>query len=128
MSAQTKKGTFAEQVGGFAILAGIAYGLSSCFSGEVSEASKDRSCKSTTMAFVMSQKFIRKRLKSPSSASFPSITAEGVQAVNTSDCEFAVRAYVDAQNGFGAQIRTPYSMKLRYNRDTNDWSGWDVRM
>jgi hypothetical protein len=128
MASAGKKASWREQLLGFAVLAGIAYGLSSCFSGEVSEASRDRSCKSTVMAFVMSQKFIRNRLKSPSSASFPSITADGVQAISTSDCEFAVRAYVDAQNGFGAQIRTPYSMRLRYNRNTNDWSGWDVRM
>lgn len=128
MSASAKKGTFGEQVLGFAVLAGLAYGLSSCFSGEVSEAYKNRRCEDTTMAFVMSQKFIRNRLKSPSSASFPSITADGVQTASISDCGFMVRAYVDAQNSFGAQIRTPYSIKLRYNRDSNDWSGWDVRM
>lgn len=66
-------------------------------------------------ALFTSRSFIQKRLKSPNSASFPSrVSDPGVSVVHLSDCIFSVSAYADAQNSFGAEVRTPYQMTLTY--------------
>lgn len=74
-----------------------------------------------SMAFVMSQKFVRNRLKAPSTAQFPhsSSTRE------IGKCRYEVTAYVDAQNAFGAMLRTRYSAVMQYNGDRM-WSASDI--
>jgi hypothetical protein len=44
----------------------------------------------------------------------------------THKCSFEIVGYVDAQNGFGAMIRSPYVAKL--TRDKNDYHGWWLDM
>jgi hypothetical protein len=78
-------------------------------------ASNDKTqCESTSSAYYMSQTFVRKSLKAPATAVFPSYNAEGVSTQFIGDCTHIVRSYVDAQNGFGALIRTTYFAKLKY--------------
>lgn len=70
-------------------------------------------CMNSTMAFVMSQGFVRQRLKSPGTADFPTITSPGVRVEylpQESGCKHAVLAYVDAQNSFGGTVRNRYSV------------------
>jgi hypothetical protein len=58
------------------------------------------------------QGFVRRRLKSPSSASFPWSFDE----YNVTDLglgHWRVSGYVDAQNGFGATIRTHWSVEMQ---------------
>lgn len=81
-----------------------------------------RDCNNTTMAFVMSQNFVRQRLKSPSSADFPYITDRRVRVLADGKCGFQVSAYVDSQNGFGAMIRSVYQAKISYDRKSKLWS------
>jgi hypothetical protein len=80
-----------------------------------------KDCNNTTMAFVMSQNFVKQRLKAPSTAAFPYITDPGVQVGVLTNCSFDVSAYVDAQNGFGASIRNRYTAKMSYDRATRMW-------
>jgi len=63
-------------------------------------------------AFFMCQQFVGDRLKAPKTADFaPSREAKIVKNdVNT----FTVTSYVDAQNSFGANIRTEYTCKVSY--------------
>lgn len=68
-------------------------------------------CSDEGMFFVMSQKFVRQALKAPSTASFPS--APG-QVVRTANCRYVVTAHVDAQNSFGATIRSIWGVDLEY--------------
>ncbi|MCW5697326.1 MAG: hypothetical protein KIS96_11425 [Bauldia sp.] len=65
-------------------------------------------------AFVMSQRFVTNALRAPATARFPYITASGVSSTHRGGCLFRVRAYVDAQNGFGANIRTAYQADVEY--------------
>lgn len=61
-------------------------------------------------AYVVSQNYVRDVLKSPSTAEFPYGSAtESLPNV------YQVRSHVDSQNGFGAMIRSNYSMELKYN-------------
>ena len=72
-------------------------------------AAQDRLCtEERTTAFVMSQEFVRQRLKSPSSARFPWMAESGVSVTPRAGCTYEVVAYVESQNGFGATIRTRY--------------------
>lgn len=86
---------------------------------EIEQAQRD--CDNSTMAYVMSQEFVKQRLKSPASADFPYINNRDVIAVSNHDCTFYVSAYVDAQNGFGAKIRTHYKATMKYDRDEKVW-------
>ena len=77
------------------------------------------------MAAVMSQRFVEKQLRSPSTASFPS-QPDRQSYVDT--CTWEVLSYVDAQNAFGATVRTRYFIMMHYDPETKLWSGRDLRM
>jgi hypothetical protein len=66
-------------------------------------------------AYVMAQQFVTRRLRSPSTADFPTYDESFV--TSHANSEYTVRAYVDAQNAFGATIRTRFRCRLRYAGD-----------
>lgn len=81
-------------------------------------ASRDTQC-APDMAFVMSQNFVKRELRSPTTAQFPR------QASATSEigeCQFRVSSHVDAQNGFGAMIRSRYSVDMQFHSGSKTWS------
>jgi hypothetical protein len=51
-------------------------------------------------------------LKAPSTADFPSYSE---QAISHSGALWTVNSYVDAQNSFGAKLRTRYTCTARFN-------------
>ena len=59
------------------------------------------------MAIVQAKEFVRARLKAPSTAEFPGMF-EQKQVERLPNHHYAVVSWVDAQNGFGAMIRTRY--------------------
>ena len=72
-------------------------------------------------ALVVSQlDYIKPRLRSPSTADFPGYTDDEVSVTFLNDCTFVVRTYVDAQNAFGATIRTRFLVKLQRDIDNPD--------
>lgn len=86
-----------------------------------------KKCKDTAMAFVMSQTFVKRNLKAPSTAKFPWITDDQVAISTKPDCGFRVIGWVDAQNGFGAQIRSKYVVDLKYLDDeAGTWQLTDI--
>lgn len=80
-----------------------------------------KECGSEVAAYVMTQSPVRAAMKSPDSTSFPSATAPGVSINRSDECAFDVVAYVDAQNGFGATVRTRYYAEISHNPDTGTW-------
>lgn len=52
---------------------------------------------------------VKGKLKSPSTAKFPSYSE---WSVSKSDNTYTVSSYVDAENGFGAEIRTYFSVDV----------------
>lgn len=66
-------------------------------------------------AYFVAQSFVEKRLVSPSTAKFPTISQISVR--NDDWNRWIVTGYVDSQNGFGAMIRTKYQAVLRYVGD-----------
>ncbi|SFW77338.1 hypothetical protein [Pseudomonas sp. NFACC04-2] len=80
-----------------------------------------RECDDATMAYVMSQNFVKQQLKSPGSAEFPYLNGTDVVSVPDHQCTFYVSAYVDSQNGFGAKIRAYYRATMTYDRSSAIW-------
>lgn len=91
------------------------------------EAEYERNCgeRQVPMAFVMIQKPVRAKLRSPSTASFPYKPTVGMPL---DKCRFRITSYVDAQNGFGAMIRTPWTGVIEYLPDTNRWRAHEIRV
>jgi len=110
----------------FIVVSAMIYGLYVYFTSGDGPSTAERRCQDTGLAFVMSQNFVKQALRSPSSASFPSATSNGVNVRRSGECEFQVRGYVDSQNAFGAVLRNNYSITMRYNPDSNRWSGSDL--
>jgi hypothetical protein len=75
--------------------------------------------RNATMAFVMQQDAVRSQLKAPATARFPSVVEAVVRT--EADCTFRVRSYVDAQNSFGALIRSNYETVIRHFPDDGTW-------
>lgn len=86
----------------------------------------EQSCADETAAFVWSQDFIREKLKSPSTAKFPSSYETGVSIKYMGNCTHKVFAYVDSQNGFGATIRTKYYALMQNKKGTSEWSPLEI--
>lgn len=76
------------------------------------QAEEDRKfgAENETMAYVMCQDFVRKKLKAPKTAEF---IRDDRQIAYLGKKVFLVSGYVDAQNSFGAQLRNQYACKLR---------------
>ncbi|PJZ87450.1 hypothetical protein [Leptospira levettii] len=91
---------------------------------------KDDGIPTTGMAKSMCQEFIKKSLKSPKSAEFSSITETRIIELEKGpeNYTFQVTGYVDAQNSFGAQIRTNYICKIGSSKGTDNWQLIDLKM
>lgn len=72
-------------------------------------------------AWVMAQNFVKDRLKSPATADFGSAFSEHQSyekcVEKTGKNTFTAKGWVDAQNAFGAKVRTDFVCKLRYDGD-----------
>lgn len=74
-------------------------------------------------ALILSRRFVESALKAPSTAKFPAIWDEGVFIIRAGD-KYSVSAYVDAQNSFGAMLRTDYYCEMTYTGP----DGWDFKL
>jgi len=74
--------------------------------------------KNEMLAYVMSQDFVKQRLKSPATADFPYLP-KITRAIG--DCKYKIIAYVDSQNSFGALLRATYSATMLHNYETGGW-------
>lgn len=80
------------------------------------------------MAYVMSQAPVADLLKSPSTAKFPSYSSSGVNVKQSGECRYTVDAFVDAENSFGAVVRTAYSVELMAEKDGQGWLTMGVKI
>ena len=80
-----------------------------------------------TRAFVMCQQPVEGQLRAPSTAKFPYTTSPGVSSTHIGGGVYNVHGYVDAQNAFGAMIRTNWICKIKENADRT-WSIVELEM
>lgn len=77
-------------------------------------------------AAVLCRTYVKTQLEAPGTADFPF-------ALNTSDkgrWRYLVNSYVDAQNAFGAQVRTYFTCEMQFSGndgdDAMDYRNWDM--
>ena len=58
---------------------------------------------------------VKGELKAPASAKFPSCNRASIHKV--AESVYEVKSYVDAQNSFGAMVRTGYVCQVKYQGD-----------
>lgn len=71
----------------------------------------------------MAHEFVRRRLKAPATAKF--VAYDNISRF-TGSCDFTVEGDVDAQNSFGATIRSHYIVTLSYQPETDMWQAESV--
>lgn len=71
-----------------------------------------------SMAFVMCQLYVQNRLKAPSTAEFATSSNSNIQDLGNNT--FEILSHVDAQNSFGAVLRTNYYCKIQYIGDASN--------
>lgn len=77
--------------------------------------------KNEILAYVMSQEFVKRRLKAPATAEFPDYSTK-ITTRALGDCKYKIIAYVDSQNSFGALLRATYSATMLHNYETSEWA------
>ena len=80
------------------------------------------------MAASMCQKFVNKQLKAPSTAKYPSTNGEDTKIISLNTGHYLVTSYVDAQNSFGAQIRTSFVCEIKKIPGGNQWQLQNLSM
>lgn len=97
---------------GFFMLVGIMRSISEETGDKpkVDQANTQNEDKST-MAFIISQEFVKLSLVSPSTADFP---AMDYQHKKYKDQVYEISSYVDSQNKLGATLRTNWTVTLQY--------------
>lgn len=79
-------------------------------------------CSDKTAAYVYGTEFVKRRLKAPATATFaPMTNSEVIITTQPETCTHTVAGYVDAQNSFGALIRSPYSVTVQYINTEKSW-------
>lgn len=85
------------------------------------EANKDRSIE----AFIRCKNIVENSLKAPSTADFPWSPERVFRLENQT---YVVKSYVDAQNSFGAMLRSNWHCKIQYTSgDERDASNWTLQ-
>lgn len=73
-------------------------------------------------AFYAAQSIVEKNLRAPKTAEFVSRSADrDLFANHLGGCRFDIFGKVDAENGFGALIRSRYTMELEYRAASRTW-------
>lgn len=93
----------------------LIYGFRNCSRPELGG---DVKISNKLKAFTMSQIYIKKILKAPSTAKFPVYDISDV--VKTDSRTYEVTSWVDSENSFGAMLRSNYLVRLKYFDD--QWS------
>jgi hypothetical protein len=78
------------------------------------------------MSFVQCQDFVKRRLKAPATASFPSLD---FSALKGNDDRYTVSSYVDAENSFGAKLRSKFVCTIKLVSpagDLADPASWEL--
>lgn len=104
-----------------AIAAGVGLFLLFAALGHADEDTAGGSSDREYAAFDVCTEFVKDQLKAPGTAEFrnPYEDDGEVTITGAGDGPYTVRSTVDAQNGFGAQLRNSFSCTVSYTGDSN---------
>ena len=83
-------------------------------------------------AYEFAKEAVSSSLRSPSTAVFPEISNERVFVyqenftLDAQECSFVVISYVDAQNAFGAVVRSNFRVEALYRHSNKLWFATSV--
>lgn len=72
-----------------------------------------KTCKDAILSYTYAKDFIKRNLKAPTTAKFPSFRE--VNHTYKGNCTHRLTGTVDAQNSFGAMIRNSFDVTVRYD-------------
>ena len=72
---------------------------------------------SEIIAYNLSKDYVKARLKSPSSAVFPSGSEKLNHVIKISDDHYVINSWVESHNSFGVMIKTSFSCEMIFNGD-----------
>ncbi len=78
------------------------------------------------MSFIQCQSFVKRTLKAPATASFPSLD---FNAFKGKDDRYIVSSYVDAENSFGAKLRSKFVCTIKLvspSGELADPASWEL--
>lgn len=73
-------------------------------------------------ACVMAHIFIKRQLKAPATADFPACDGPDTYVAHLAGDNWKVSSFVDAENSFGAMLRSDYTTVMRYEPSTDRWT------
>ncbi|KRU24418.1 putative lipoprotein [Clostridium sporogenes] len=79
---------------------------------KIEETPEQKETKKKIEVYKASQEFVKENLKAPATAEFPNFE-DGKVTVAGDEKGYSVIAYVDAENSFGAKIRSKYLCNLQ---------------
>lgn len=87
---------------------------------EAKQEAKQRRQQLASGAWVACQTFVERRLRSPSTASYPWGYSDYTSHV--SGTRYRINAYVDAENALGAEVRSDFVCVVEYDGNDKSWS------
>lgn len=101
----------------------ITFLLSGCLDVESYDEKMARTCGTPAQAFQVSKNAIKENIKFPESSKFPeSVLDDKVEYKEIDDCTTLIESQFNAQNGFGAFVRSYYSVEIKYSKRKDSWS------
>ena len=94
--------------------------MSICIINPTEQQVKKAEWPNKAQAYIMSQEFVKERLKSPSTAKFPWGAEQYTMYLG--DGKYQIDAYVDSQNGFGAMIRNKFTCTIVSQDSGKTWN------
>ncbi|AJD26861.1 hypothetical protein G8E05_10780 [Clostridium botulinum] len=88
---------------------------------KIEESPEEKERKKKIEVYKASQEFVKENLKAPATAEFPNFE-DGKVVVAGDEKKYTVIAYVDAENSFGAKIRSKFLCNLK----DDDNGGYEV--
>jgi hypothetical protein len=106
-----KPKTFGDQLYGWLVILVIIWAVFPSGSDKKKTAVAAAPTDHSSSASVRCQRYVRDRLKAPATADFPFLDR---RIWKFDDDIYVVKSYVDAQNSFGAMLRTNWHCKVQY--------------
>lgn len=78
-------------------------------------------CTDENMFRATAKEAVLDHLKAPATAEFPAYSQVTIARVSADSCRYIVRSYVDAQNSFGAQVRSDWLVDIEYLPETDKY-------
>ena len=81
----------------------------------------------TAEAWYIAKQFATQSLKTPKTAEFPSLHADGVKIVDLGNGKYSVSGYADAENSFGAKVRQYFMVEVQKQTYDDKWTSGGVQ-